>query len=107
MIKFKVCALADIEPDSAKRVDIDDHRLAIVRLDDDVFVIGDRCSHADFSLAEGEIDKADKTIECWKHGSTFSVESGEPQCLPATKSVPVYEVSIEDGDIFVTAEEAS
>ncbi len=107
MSTFKVCALDEIEPDSAKRVDVDGHRLAVVRLGDDVFVIGDRCSHADFSLAEGEIDASDKTIECWKHGSSFSLESGEPECLPATKPVPTYEVSIDNGDIFVTAEEAS
>lgn len=107
MSTFKVCALDEIEPDSAKRIDVDGHRLAVVRLGDDVFVIGDRCSHADFSLAEGEIDANDKTIECWKHGSAFSLESGEPECLPATKPVPTYEVSIDNGDIFVTAEEAS
>lgn len=107
MSTFKVCALADIEPDSSKRIDVEGHRLAVVRLGDEVFVIGDRCSHADFSLAEGEIDVADKTIECWKHGSTFSLENGEPQCLPATRRVPTYEVSIDGGDILVTAEEAS
>ncbi len=107
MTTFKVCALDEIEPDSAKRIDVDGHRLAVVRLGDDVFAIGDRCSHADFSLAEGEIDPDDKTIECWKHGSAFSLTNGEPQCLPATKPVPTYEVTVSDGDIFVTAEEAS
>ena len=96
--------LADIAPDSAKRVDIDGHRLAVVRVGDDVYVIGDRCSHADYSLAEGEIDPDDKTIECWKHGSSFSLETGEPTCFPAIKPVPVYTVRIEDDTIKVEVE---
>ena len=99
--------LADFEPDSARRVDVDGHRLAVIRLDDDVYVIGDECSHADYSLAEGELDASDKTIECWKHGSTFSLESGEPTCLPATKSVPVYTVHVDDDTVKVrVAQEA-
>ncbi len=32
----------------------------------------------------------DCEIECWKHGSTFSLATGEPQTLPATHPVPVY-----------------
>ncbi|MDH4366447.1 MAG: hypothetical protein OEY70_20385 [Acidimicrobiia bacterium] len=40
-------------------------------------------------------------MECWKHGSTFSVTTGEATCLPATKPVPVYEVSVVDGEVRV------
>jgi len=96
---LEIGPLADFAPDSARRVDIDGHRLAVIRLGDNVHVIGDRCSHADYSLAEGEIDADDNTIECWKHGSSFSLESGEPTCLPATKPVPVYAARI-DGDVI-------
>ena len=97
-----VCRLDEIEPGSARRIDIDGHRLAVIRFsDDDVHVIGDRCSHADYSLAEGELDADEKTIECWKHGSAFSVLDGEPSCLPATKPVPTYAVTVVDGDIRV------
>ena len=100
-LTLEIGPLADFAPDSARRVDIDGHRLAVVRLGDNVHVIGDRCSHADYSLAEGEIDANDITIECWKHGSSFSLESGEPTCLPATKPIPVYEARIEDDVIKI------
>ena len=53
-----------------------------MRIGDDFHAIGDRCTHADISLAEGEVDEDDCTIECWKHGSTFSLETGEPQTMP-------------------------
>ncbi len=100
-----VCRLDELEVDSAKRIDVEGHRLAVVRLGDDVHVIGDRCSHADYSLAEGEVDAAEKTLECWKHGSTFSLEDGQPTCLPAIKPVPTYEASVVDGEVRVIVDE--
>ncbi len=97
----RICALDDVAPDSAIRVDVDGHRLAVVRCADDVYVIGDRCTHQDISLAEGEVDCDDKTIECWKHGSTFRLDDGVPTALPATRATPTYAVSVIDGDIHV------
>ena len=96
--RVRLCALADIEPDTSMRIDAGGYRVALIRIADDLFAIGDRCSHADFSLAEGELDIEGRTLECWKHGSTFSIDNGEPECLPAMKPVPVYDVVVEDDD---------
>jgi 3-phenylpropionate/trans-cinnamate dioxygenase ferredoxin component len=101
-VSTRICSLSDIEPDSAARVDVDGHRLAVVRCGDDVYVIGDRCTHADISLSEGEVDCSEGTIECWKHGSAFRLVDGEPETLPATKPVPTYTVTVDDaGDVHV------
>ena len=59
------------------------------------YAIGDTCTHADISLSEGEVDADECTIECWKHGSAFSLSTGEPESLPATRPVPVYPVTVE------------
>ena len=40
-------------------------------------------------------------IECWKHGSCFSLLDGTPNTLPATQPVPVYEVRIDGDDVLV------
>jgi 3-phenylpropionate/trans-cinnamate dioxygenase ferredoxin subunit len=93
--------LADLPPGTAKRFDVDKRRIAVVRCDDDVYAVGDTCTHADFSLAEGEIYCDEREIECWKHGSTFSLLTGEPQSLPATRPVPVYKVEVDGDDIVV------
>ena len=98
----RLCAVDELKPGNAKRFDVEGYRIALVRIGDDFYAIGDRCSHADYSLAEGEIYSEDKEIECWKHGSTFSLETGEPQTLPATKPVPVYEVTVDGDDVMVT-----
>jgi 3-phenylpropionate/trans-cinnamate dioxygenase ferredoxin component len=97
----RVCSAEDLAPGEARRFDIGPHRVAVVRIGDDFYAIGDRCSHEDFSLAEGEVLVDECEIECWKHGSTFSLTTGEPQSLPAVKPVPVYAVVREGDDILV------
>lgn len=86
----------------AQRFDVHGHRLAVVRLGEQVYVIGDRCTHQDISLSEGEVDPDTCHIECWKHGSSFSLETGSPDVLPATRPVPVYRAWVEDGEVFVS-----
>jgi 3-phenylpropionate/trans-cinnamate dioxygenase ferredoxin subunit len=100
---IRVCAREDLAPGSARCFDVNGERVAVVRIDDDFYAIGDTCSHADFSLSEGDVWPDEREIECPKHGSTFSLTTGEPQTLPATTPVPVYEVIIEGDDVNVVA----
>ena len=97
-----VCALADIADGSVKRVDIGDVEIAVVRIGEKVYAIGDRCSHANVSLSEGEVHAETKELECIKHGSAFSLETGEPNSLPATKPVPVYTADVVHGNVVIT-----
>ena len=101
MASEAVCAFADLAPCSVRRFVIAGIPVAVVRIDDDVYAIGDVCSHANVSLSEGEVLCAEREIECWKHGSTFSLADGEPQALPATQPIPVYEVELRNGDVIV------
>jgi 3-phenylpropionate/trans-cinnamate dioxygenase ferredoxin component len=101
MSAHRVCSLADLRDAAALRVDVDEHRICLVRIGADVYAIGDTCSHADVSLSEGEVDVEACEIECVKHGSAFSLTSGEPMTLPATQPVPVYDVVIDGDDVMV------
>lgn len=86
------------------RVDIGEHRVALFRIGSDVYAIGDRCSHAEASLSEGEVYGTE--VECPRHGSTFDLLTGEALVLPATKPVPVYDVKVEDGTVYLRLESA-
>ena len=96
-----VCPLAELLAGTARRVEQDGYKIAVVRCGDDVYAIGDTCSHADVSLSEGEVLCDSKEIECWKHGSVFSIETGVPATLPATQPVPVFDARVVDGMIEV------
>jgi 3-phenylpropionate/trans-cinnamate dioxygenase ferredoxin component len=104
-IRQRLCRLDELPSGEARRFDIGKRRIVVVRIGDDVYAIGDRCTHQDISLAEGEVHAEERTIECWKHGSEFSLETGEPLSLPATRPEPVYEVRVEDDDVVVVVDE--
>ncbi|HLN15188.1 MAG TPA: non-heme iron oxygenase ferredoxin subunit [Acidimicrobiales bacterium] len=96
-----VCRRDDLKPGEARRFDVDGHRIAVVRIGDDYYAVGDRCSHEDYSLAEGEVLEDECEIECPQHGSTFDLRTGQPCTLPATQPVPVYEVDVVGDDVMV------
>ena len=96
----RVCALGDLDGIEAKRVVVDGTPIALV-LDGngEVHAIGDTCTHGDISLSEGFVE--DETLECWAHGSQFSLLTGKPLSLPAYEPVPVYVVELTNGDIYI------
>ena len=95
--------LDELTPGNVRRVMVDGVAVAVVRIDDDVYAISDVCSHANVSLSEGEVWCDEKELECPKHGSTFSLETGEPITLPATQPVAVYRAQVVDGQVEVSA----
>jgi 3-phenylpropionate/trans-cinnamate dioxygenase ferredoxin subunit len=99
--RVRLCSRDDLEPGQARRFDVAGLRVALVRIGDEFYAVGDRCSHEDFSLAEGEVWPEECEIECAKHGSMFDLRSGEPCSLPATQPVPVYEVDVVGDDVQV------
>jgi 3-phenylpropionate/trans-cinnamate dioxygenase ferredoxin subunit len=97
---IKICAESDLDSGAAVRVVIDGNPIALVRDSaGGVHAIGDTCTHGDISLAEGFVE--DDTLECWAHGSKFSLVTGKPLTLPAYEPVPVFAVSIVDGDVYI------
>ncbi|WP_165064668.1 non-heme iron oxygenase ferredoxin subunit [Marisediminicola senii] len=100
MTAVRICSEDDLEVGTAVRVVIDDVAIAVVRDSAGaVHAIGDTCTHGDISLAEGFVE--DQTLECWAHGSKFSILTGKPTSLPAYEPVPVYAVTIVDGEVFI------
>ena len=100
MSAVKVCKADDISVSSAVKVTIDGVPIALVKDSaGDIFAIGDVCSHGEISLSEGFVE--DDTLECWAHGSKFKLSTGVPQNFPAFEPVPVYAVTITDGDVYV------
>lgn len=97
---IRIAALDELPDGRGVRVEVGEHRIAVFRIGDAVYALGDRCSHAEASLAEGEL--WDTMVECPRHGSEFDLVTGEPHSLPATRPVPVYETAVIDGDVYVT-----
>jgi 3-phenylpropionate/trans-cinnamate dioxygenase ferredoxin subunit len=96
-----VCKFDELESGTAKRFDVNGKPVAVVRIDDEVYAIGDICSHANVSLSDGEVWCETKQLECPRHSSAFSLVTGVPETLPATQPVPVYVARVVDGQVDV------
>ena len=99
-MQVEIAPLADLPEGRGVVVEVDGERIALFRTGDDVNAIGDRCSHAEASLAEGDL--FDGEVECPRHGSPFDLTTGEPGALPATRPVPVFPATVEGGVVYLT-----
>lgn len=100
------CSFDEMTPATARRLDLVgtdgvSYRVALVRIGDDFYAVGDRCSHADVSLSEGTVYDDECQLECIKHGSLFSLTTGAALTFPATRPVPVFDVKREGDAIMV------
>lgn len=98
--------LSTFEEGTATRVDVGGVPVAVVRIKDRVYAIADTCSHAAVSLSGGEVWCDELQLECPKHGSAFSLVSGQPDTLPATQPVAVFDVSIEGETVTISGGDA-
>jgi len=83
------------------QVDVDGTKVCVARVGDEVFALGDACSHADANLSEGEYKGY--VIECWLHGAEFDLRTGEAITLPAVAPVKTYKVSREANVVSISA----
>lgn len=94
-----IARTTDVEPGCALQVNLEGRPpLALVRLDNEFFVINDTCTHGEASLSDGEIINGD--IECPFHGGRFDIRTGAVTAFPCTKALTVYPVKVEDDQVF-------
>ena len=96
---YHVGELAELGDGEQIFVEIGDIDLVIFQIADQVFAIGDVCSHDGAPLGEGEIE--DFEVICPRHGARFDIRSGKATALPAVEDIPAYPVRINEGQIEV------
>ncbi len=101
MTAERIGTVDELGENKAFRVVLDGVPIVVVKDSaGDVHAIGDTCTHGDISLAEGFVE--DGGIECWAHGSIFSLKTGKPLTLPAYEPVPVFAVTVDaDGVVYI------
>ncbi|HEU5439678.1 MAG TPA: non-heme iron oxygenase ferredoxin subunit [Ktedonobacterales bacterium] len=104
MAEVAVGRESDVAEGVPLRVVVEGTPIAIFKVHDELFAIGDTCTHEEFSLTDGEmVDEF--TVECALHGARFDLRSGRALCLPAVLPTPSYPVWVEDGVIKLDYEE--
>jgi nitrite reductase/ring-hydroxylating ferredoxin subunit len=101
------CGVDELVERRSSRVAVVGEAIMLVKVGDAVYAIGNQCTHQGASLDKGVVRLAGsvKTVTCPAHGSMFRLEDGKVMRPPATKPVPVYDVKIEDGRVWVRSGE--
>jgi len=98
----KAAALSELAPEGAVTgLELSGRRVALARVDGEVYAFADNCSHRDFPLSVGEVDTDACTVTCEWHGAAFDLRTGIPLCAPATRPIAVYEAKVENGAVWV------
>jgi nitrite reductase/ring-hydroxylating ferredoxin subunit len=66
--------------------------------------VGNVCTHAQFLMSDGVLHN-DGTIECVWHGARYDCRTGAVRRHPAEWPLPVYDVRVENGRVFVSSQE--
>jgi nitrite reductase/ring-hydroxylating ferredoxin subunit len=98
----RVCAQADIAPETVQAFEVGDKRLAVFKIDGKFYVTDDECTHASASLADGILEG--DVIECSLHFGAFHVPTGAVRAPPCAVALRTYKVVLQGGDIYIDPE---
>ena len=101
----RVASADEIEEGEIVSFEVDEDERILTKVKGRVCALGGICTHEEAELADGEVE--DETLWCPLHSSGFNVFTGEATNLPAVLPLPVYDVKIEDGDVYVAVEPKS
>lgn len=80
-------------------LEIDGRAIVIFNIADQLFAIGDVCTHDDGPLGDGDLEGYN--IVCPRHGAEFDVRTGQVMQMPAVVDIPAYPVKVVEGMIQV------
>jgi len=98
MQKLKVLDLSALPKDRSALVTFNNEPVALFRRGDEICAIGNECAHKGGNLCDGRIEG--DIVTCPLHGWEFDLRSGACMTIPG-ESVPRFEVSVEDGAIYL------
>ncbi len=81
------------------QAEVDGVPVVVVRCGQELYAVEDRCTHDGESFTGAEVE--DCELVCPRHGSHFSLQSGEALTPPAYEPLRTYAVRAEDGRILV------
>ncbi len=91
-------------PEEGQHVLVGEEEVLLVRDGARVYAVSYLCTHQDMELEGGHREGG--AWVCPHHGAKFDLRTGEALSMPAVEPVRVFEVRVEDGWVYVRAEEA-
>ena len=99
----RAASLTDVPDGKPVDVMVGDEEVLLYRRGDEVFAIGNRCTHQRAQLHRGRVQSlgAILTVTCPAHGSMFALKDGRVLRGPAMRRVPAYEARLRGDQIEI------
>lgn len=96
---IKACTLQQVKQGELFGFVHDDKKILIANLKGKIHATDMICTHADADLSTGFL--SEEGVRCPLHLSVFNLADGKPQNLPAETPLRVYNVKVQEDDIYV------
>jgi 3-phenylpropionate/trans-cinnamate dioxygenase ferredoxin subunit len=101
---IKVCSETEIEEGKTRLFLVNEQPVIVARYNGQIYAIEGICSHDGGEFGDNET-LIDSQIECPRHGARFDIQTGEAKRLPAVAGIKSYEIKVDDGQVFVAADQ--
>ena len=76
------------------------HKILVAKIDGKFYAVDSVCTHAKGPLDKGPMKEG--IVTCPWHGSEFNIKTGDVVRGPAVEPLHKYEVTVENGELFLT-----
>ena len=81
--------------------DYNDKKILLVNINNKIYASDRICTHAYADLSTGFLNEEEKTVTCPLHMSSFDLNNGNPQNLPAEEPLMLYKTKVDNNSIFI------
>ena len=96
---IKACDLEQVKEGQLFGLTVNDKKILLANVKGKIHATDLICTHANADLSTGFL--SEEGVRCPLHLSVFNLENGEPQNLPAENPLKVYNVKIDNNEIYV------
>ncbi|XP_070591619.1 LOW QUALITY PROTEIN: apoptosis-inducing factor 3-like [Erythrolamprus reginae] len=101
LVTQRVCSEDELQEGEMREVEVAGCPVLLLRDDLTVRALGGRCPHAGAALCQGYLAKG--RVRCPWHGACFSTETGDIEEYPTLDGLPVFQVTMEEGQVYISA----
>ena len=101
---IKACEVKELNNSELVGFDFNEKKILISMIRNRVYATDRICTHAYADLSTGFMNEDEETITCPLHMSSFKLEDGTPQNLPAEVPLETYKTKIHDNSVYILVE---
>ncbi|XP_048468596.1 apoptosis inducing factor mitochondria associated 4 isoform X2 [Rhincodon typus] len=95
----EVCLASEMQDNEMREVEINNHKLLLIKTNGEFSAIGHLCTHYGSQLVNGVLSRG--RVRCPRHGACFNVKTGDIEEFPCLDGLQSYKTKVQDGKVIV------